>query len=267
MPSKRALFWAFVSGKGGVGKSMLALHMACVLHLEGRRVLLLDADLGLANLHVLANVDPKGRLERVLGRAESLEQAITTLPCGPHLLAADNGQSLCLLSGSDAAEELAATLGRLHATYDYVLVDTPRGISDAALRFCRACDRTLLVTTAEPTALTNTYAWYKFAMLEDRTLAVSVIANETDDPQLAQRFVALCERSLGVAPAWAGEVPRDPQVVHSVAHQKPLSEAAPLAPAWVAIKKLTRDLQRSGKAARDREQSIMPSSRSTDRAR
>ena len=102
---------------------------------------------------------------------------------------------------------------------------------------------------------------------EDRTLAVSVIANETDDPQLAQRFLALCESFLGVAPAWAGQVPRDPQVARSVAHQKPLSEAASPAPAWVAIKRLTRDLQRSGKAARDREQSIMPSSRSTDRAR
>lgn len=267
MPNKRAEFWAFVSGKGGVGKSVLALNMGQALSALGHRVLLLDADLGLANLHVLANVDPGGRLERVLARAESLSEAITPLPFGPHLLAAENGQSVCLLSGTDAAEGLAETLGRLHAEYDYVLVDTPRGLSEASLRFCRACDRTLLVTTDEPTALTNTYAWFKVASLEEQALPVWLIANGTDDPHLQSRFTALCERFLGRAPFWAGQVPRDPQVGRAVARQKPLCEEAPRSPAWLAIKQLTNQLQREGRSPSAGDGGIMPSSQEAGRTR
>lgn len=264
MANKRAEFWAFVSGKGGVGKSVLALNMAQALSDMGRRVLLLDADLGLANLHVLANVDPGGRLERVLARAESLSEAITPLASGPHLLAAENGQSVCLLSGVDAAEGLAETLGRLHAEYDYVLVDTPRGMSEASLRFCRACDRTLLVTTDEPTALTNTYAWFKVATLEAETLPVWLLANGTDDPHLKTRFLALCDRFLGRSPFWAGQVPRDPHVVRAVSKQKPLSEQAE-SPAWLAIKQLSLELARNQAPAGTGQGGVMPSSRPAGR--
>lgn len=267
MLGRRAEFWAFVSGKGGVGKSVLALNMAQALSAEGRRVLLLDADLGLANLHVLANVDPGGRLERVLARAESLSEAITPLSFGPHLLAAENGQSVCLLSGADAAEGLAETLGRLHAEYDFVLVDTPRGLTEASLRFCRACDRTLLVTTGEPTALTNSYAWFKVASLEAEPLPVWLIANSTDDPLLHARFISLCERFLGRAPLWAGQVPKDPLVARAVSRQKPLCEEAPQAPAWLAIRQLTQTLQRGTGKASTSEGGVMPSSQTAARGR
>jgi flagellar biosynthesis protein FlhG len=241
--NKFAEFWVFVSGKGGVGKSVLALNMARVLTEQGKRVLLLDADLGLANLHVLANVEPSGRLERVLAHAEQLEDAITPLPFGPDLLASENGQSLSMLAGSDATTELAETLGRLNTIYDYILVDTPRGISDASLQFCRACDRTLLITSDEPTALTNTYAWFKMASLEPSPFPVWLVANGTCDPTLRDRFTSLCTRFLGRAPEWGGHVPSDPAVRESVAKQALLGLESPENPAWHAIKQLTRKLQ------------------------
>lgn len=243
MPAKRAEFWVLVSGKGGVGKSVLAVHMARDLSEQGHRVLLLDADLGLANLHVLGNTNPRGSLERVLARAGSLADAITPLTFGPHLLASETGQNLSLLSGPEAAEGLAETLGQLHASYDYVLVDTPRGLSEAALRFCRACDLTLLVTTAEPTSITNSYAWFKQSTLAKPSLPVWVVANQTDDEQLGARFQSLCDRFLGESPRWAGQIPRDPQVPLSVCHQSLLFEENPTSPAWLAIKRLTRHLQ------------------------
>jgi len=222
---------------------VLALNMARVLTEQGRRVLLLDADLGLANLHVLANVEPHGRLERVLAHAEQLEDAITPLPFGPDLLASENGQSLSLLSGSDATFELAETLGRLNAVYDYILVDTPRGISDASLQFCRACDRTLLVTSDEPTAITNSYAWFKCASLEPSMFPVWLVINGTSDLSLRDRFNSLCSRFLGRAPEWGGHVPTDPAVRQSVAKQTPLGLVGEESPAWDAIKRLTRNLQ------------------------
>jgi flagellar biosynthesis protein FlhG len=240
---RAAQFWVFVSGKGGVGKSILALHMARALAENDRRVLLLDADLGLANLHVLANVEPRGRLERVLVRADELESAVTPLEFGCDLLAADNGRNLCLLAGEEAALELAETLGRLHARYDYILVDTPRGISESALRFCRACDRTYLVTTDEPTSITNTYAWYKVATTDDPELPIWLITNRTQDPTLHRRFTGLCRRFLGRAPLCGGSIPEDPAVARAVAKQMPLFQLDPESPAWRATKNLTLEHQ------------------------
>jgi flagellar biosynthesis protein FlhG len=241
--NKFAEFWVFVSGKGGVGKSVLALNMARVISEQGKRVLLLDADLGLANLHVLANVAPNGRLERVLAHAEQLEEAITPLPFGPDLLASENGTSLCMLAGSDATGELAETLGCLNALYDYILVDTPRGISDASLQFCRACDRTLLVTNDEPTAITNTYAWFKMASLESTLFPVWLVANSTSDTAIQDRFNSLCRRFLGRAPEWGGNVPHDPAVRQAVARQTPMCLQEQESPAWDAIKRLTKNIQ------------------------
>lgn len=267
MSAKRAEFWVLVSGKGGVGKSVLAVNMARDLSEQGHRVLLLDADIGLANLHVLANEDPRGRLERVLARADSLAEAITPLSFGPHLLASETGQSLSLLSGSDAAEGLAETLGQLHASYDYVLVDTPRGLSDAALRFCRACDRTLLVTSDEPTSITNSYAWFKLATLEQSSFPVWMVANQTDDEQLESRFLGLCDRFLGTSPRWAGKIPRDPHVSRAVSHQRLLFEECPTSPAWLAIKKITRRLKQATDPVQAGSADIMTTSRPIGRPR
>jgi flagellar biosynthesis protein FlhG len=240
---KRAQFWVLTSGKGGVGKSVLALNMGIALAQTGKRVLLLDTDLGLANLHVLANVEPRGRLEHVLGREGRWEDAVTPLPWGPDLLAADNGQSLCLLSGQQATGTLADTLGSLHAHYDFVVVDTPRGISDAALRFCLACDRTVLVTSDEPTSITNTYAWFKLATLEAPELPVWLIANATSDVTLHGRFGDLCQRFLGRRPQDAGIVPADDAVPQSVSLQQPLYKSSGNGTAWHAILNIIDRLQ------------------------
>lgn len=243
MSNRSAEFWVFVSGKGGVGKSVLALHMARALTEQGKRVLLLDTDLGLANLHVLSNVEPNGRLEQVLSGSLRLDEAITTLDSGPDLLAADNGRNVSMLAGVDAAHELAETLGVLNTQYDYILVDTPRGISDAAIQFCRACDKTLLVTSPEPTSITNTYAWYKIAHANDVEIPTWLIANESDDPSLPSRFGDLCQRFLGHAPMWGGSIPYDPEVVRSVLMQRPLFDLCPDSPAWLSIQSITKTLQ------------------------
>jgi flagellar biosynthesis protein FlhG len=240
---KLAEFWVFVAGKGGVGKSVLMLHAGTALAQAGKRVLLLDADLGLANLHILANVEPRGRLERVLAKAERLEDAVTPLPFGPDLLAADNGQNLCLLHEEEATAALAETLGTLTANYDYILVDTPRGLSEAALQFCRACDLTVLVTTDEPTALTNSYAWYKIATLTEPSVPICVVANRNEDASLEHRFGALCSRFLGHRPWWGGQIPNDPVVGESVARQETLFNRAPEGAYWTAVLRLVRNLQ------------------------
>lgn len=243
--AKRAEFWVLASGKGGVGKSVLALNMGIALAQSGRRVLLLDTDLGLANLHILGNVEPRGHLERVLGGAERWQDAVTPLPWGPDLIAAENGQSICLMRDNRPGEALAAALGDLHTHYDYVLVDTPRGISDAALQFCMACDRTLLVTTDEPTSITNSYAWFKIAGMDSPSFPIWLVANGTADRELYSRFRHLCERFLDRAPEWGGIIPPDPLVSRSVAVQQPLFKVSPNGTAWRAMQQLTQRLQQA----------------------
>jgi flagellar biosynthesis protein FlhG len=240
---RQAQFWVFVSGKGGVGKSVLLFHLGAALAQQKKRVLLLDADLGLANLHILANVEPRGRLERVLVRAEELSGAVTPLATGCDLLASENGQHLCLLPGHEATSALADTLGALMTAYDYILVDTPRGLSEAGLQFCRACDLSVLVTSDEPTAITNTYAWYKLATLAGAPLPVAIVANATSDASIESRFGALCRRFLGHAPAWGGILPPDPAVALAVARQETVFKRAPESPFWRAVPPLAARLQ------------------------
>ena len=217
--------------------------MAADLARQNKRVLMLDTDLGLANLHIFANTEPHGRLESVLAGGTELDFAVTPLSTGCDLLAADNGQNLCLLPGNQAADALARTLGVLTTRYDYVLVDTPRGLNEAALQFCRACDLTVLVTTEEPTALTNSYSWYKVATLATHRFPICMVANESADSGLEGRFTSLCRRFLGHAPLWAGSVPFDPQVPIAVARQEAVFTRAPEAPYWLAVKQLTKKLQ------------------------
>jgi flagellar biosynthesis protein FlhG len=243
MTSHDAEFWVFVAGKGGVGKSVLMFHVAAQLARQHHRVLLLDTDLGLANLHILANVEPRGRLEGVLAGGTDLHEAVTPLPIGCDLLAADNGQNLCLLPGNGAADALARTLGSLTREYDYILVDTPRGLTEAALQFCRACDLTVLVTTEEPTAVTNSYAWYKLATLTAERFPICLVANRSVEPGLKDHFTSLCHRFLGHAPAWAGSVPPDDEVGVAVLRQQAVFTHAPEAPFWRAVKELTLNLQ------------------------
>jgi len=228
---------------------VLALNMGIALAQGGRRVLLLDTDLGLANLHILANAEPRGRLERVLAGAERWDHAVTPLPWGLDLLAAENGQSLCLMHDNRAGEALATALGNLHAHYDFVLVDTPRGITDAALQFCRACDRTLLVTTDEPTSITNSYAWFKTAGLAGEAFPVWLVANGTDNADLYPRFEHLCARFLGQTPSWGGLIPADRDVARSVSLQQPLFKLSPNGTAWKAIQSLTQRLQQEAPQA------------------
>jgi flagellar biosynthesis protein FlhG len=157
----RANVLAVTSGKGGVGKSNISVNLAIQLAQAGKRVILLDADLGLANADVLCDLPVKSNLAHVVARQKELREVMVDAPGGFKLIGGASGLAkMADLSDLDR-QRLIVALGELETTCDNIIIDTGAGISPNVLSFTRAADHVLVVTTPEPTAITDAYAAIK----------------------------------------------------------------------------------------------------------
>src|SRR5918993_3504075 len=158
---RRASVIAVTSGKGGVGKSNVAVNLAIQLASAGKAVVLLDADLGLANADVLCNIDLPNNLSHVIARRKELHEVLVDVPGGFKMIGGASGLArLAGLTDEDRQRPLTA-LAELEQQADVILIDTGAGISPNVLSFTRAADHVLIVTTPEPTAITDAYAVIK----------------------------------------------------------------------------------------------------------
>src|SRR4051812_35510527 len=158
---RRASVIAVTSGKGGVGKSNVAVNLAIQFAAAGKKVVLLDADLGLANADVLCNLDLPANLSHVIARKKELREVMIPAPGGFRLIGGASGLArMADLSDADR-QRLVLALGELEQAVDIILIDTGAGISPNVLTFTRAADHVLVVTTPEPTAMTDAYAVIK----------------------------------------------------------------------------------------------------------
>src|SRR5215212_3966753 len=161
VPRRRATVIAVTSGKGGVGKSNVAVNLAIKLASAGKTVVLLDADLGLANADVLCNIDLPYNLSAVIARKKELHEVLVKAPGGFSLIGGASGLArMADLTDADR-QRIVAALGELESLADIILIDTGAGISPNVLSFTRAADHVLVVTTPEPTAITDAYAVIK----------------------------------------------------------------------------------------------------------
>jgi len=222
--SSRPRLLVVASGKGGVGKTWLAITLAQALAAQGQRVLLVDADVGLANIDVQLGLDPKRDLSALL-RGEPIGCCITPLPeCGFDVVAGRSGSGL-LAGASDAAADriLAALAAPL--PYDLAVLDLGAGIERLQRRFSAAASTLLVLTTDEPTALTDAYACLKLAMLDnpggDRRIVVNFAASRAAGERTAGILQKSCARFLGAAPPLAGVIRRDPRVAEAIRRQQP----------------------------------------------
>ena len=158
---RRAGVIAITSGKGGVGKSNIAVNLAIKLSTAGKEVLLLDADLGLANADVLCNMDLRSNLSHVIARNKQLHEVIAHGPGGFGLIGGASGLARMADLGDNDRQRLVDALAQLEERADVILIDTGAGISANVLTFTRAADHVLVVTTPEPTAITDAYAVIK----------------------------------------------------------------------------------------------------------
>jgi flagellar biosynthesis protein FlhG len=237
LPAHRTI--AFTSGKGGVGKSSLVLNAGLALARRGRRVVLLDGDLGLANLTVLLGLAPRFDLRHVIAGERRLPEIVVRGPFGLRLVPAGSGVAELAALDGDARATLLADLGEISATADYLLIDTGAGIGDTVLSLVQASDEAIVVTRPEPTALADAYALMKVVLARHGNYPFHVLVNlARDDAEGRQVHDALAQilmRFVGYRPGFAGCVPADPVVGKATVEQSPFVIAAPRSPAARAL--------------------------------
>ncbi|MBP6270194.1 MAG: AAA family ATPase, partial [Rhizobacter sp.] len=163
---------AVTSGKGGVGKTFISANLAAALSRRGERVLVLDADLGLANLDVVLNLHPKITLHDVFTGKAELEEAILPAPGGFSVLLAGSGMVEYSRLTSEVRDQLLAIIDKVKPRFDYILLDTGAGISDVVLFAVSLADQVLVVATPEPTSMTDAYATIKVLATQQSRRAI-----------------------------------------------------------------------------------------------
>lgn len=243
--TRSARIIAITSGKGGVGKTCLAANLGWALMQAGRRVLVLDADLGLANLDILLNLNPTATLHDVIAGTHRLDEVILEGPGGLRVLPAGSGMGDYSRLTSGLRERLPEIIETLSRDYDYLLLDSGAGISDIVLFIASLAQEILLVVTPEPTSLADAYATIKvMALQQDRTifsLVMNQVPKDRDGQALVDQLQQVADRFIRSGPgkpvslAYVGAIPADPAVERSVCKRQLLTVAHPEAPAARAL--------------------------------
>ncbi len=237
----RARSLCVVSGKGGTGKSVVSASMARMFSRKAR-TLIIDADLGVGNAHILQGAAPKKTLADVMNGSTRLRDVLEPCCEGLEMIAGGSGVArLAALSPQDLAR-LGDELANLERDYSYLVADCGAGISETTLSFARASDSLLIVTTPDLTAMTDAYAFLK--VLGDRrgaTRPMLLINRAQDQAEASAAAARICDvsrRFLRFEPEWIGWVPEDRAVFDSVNHRSPLIEYAPTSPAAAALRRI-----------------------------
>jgi flagellar biosynthesis protein FlhG len=241
--ARRCQILTVTSGKGGVGKTTLVANLGLELARSGARVLLLDGDLGLANLAILFNVAPRWDLEDVLAGRCPLSDSVLNVRPNLRLIAAAAGAATLAEMPADVRDDLFTGIHALGADLDFLVIDTAAGLSGTVLALMAFADRVLLVTTHEPTALSDAYGLIKAAVARgtDRIdLVVNFAQSHTQGRETHARLSRLTERFLAMSPTLAGVIPRDGCVGESIVRQEPLTTIYPYANATRAVVALAR---------------------------
>ena len=244
---------AITSGKGGVGKTFVSANLAAALAKRGKRVLVLDADLGLANLDVVLNLYPKITLHDVFVGKARIEEAIVQAPGGFSVLLAGSGLVEYSRLSPEVRQDFLRIMAGLTPDYDIVLLDTGAGISDVVLFAVSLASEVLVVATPEPTALTDAYAIIKVLAGQQKRQAIRLVVNQTarlgDGRAITAQLQQVVDRFVPKQPGQPlrlvhmGDIPADPQVRQAIMRRQLLLQSMPGCPAALAIAQLAAKLQ------------------------
>ncbi|MCX7659631.1 MULTISPECIES: MinD/ParA family protein [Caldimonas] len=257
--ARRAWVLAVTSGKGGVGKTFVSANVAAALARRGHRVLVLDADLGLANLDVVLNLYPKITLHDVFTGKATLDEAVLKAPGGFSVLLAGSGLVEYSRLTPEVREQLQRVVDTIIPRYDFVLLDTGAGISDVVLYAVSLADDVLVVATPEPTSLTDAYATIKVLASQQRRRVLHMAVNQVGKPgdgkavthqlqQVVDRFVTTPQGDP-VKLVLVGDIPTDASVREALQRRQLLFESLPGSAAAQAIATLAARIEAAAPAS------------------
>ena len=252
MPMSRVI--TVTSGKGGVGKSNLAVNIAIAMGRAGKRVIILDADFGLANIEVMLGIRPKYNLADLMFKGKQITDIITEGPENVSFISGGSGiQELANLT-KEQVINFSSKLEELDRRADVIIVDTGAGISGNVMEFVMSSAEVILVATPEPTSMTDAYALLKtldrqpeFTREHCRIkLVANRVSNEKMGKELYEKLSLVAEKFLNLSLEYIGSVPTDMNINKAVMKQKPITIAFPMSPASRAIEEISKKVLYTG---------------------
>lgn len=236
---------AVASGKGGTGKTSISVNLSLSLGRSGRRVCLLDADLGLSNVDVLLGITPERTLEHVLFEGVPMEQALIPVAPGVDIVPGGSGVSRLADLPRRLRTAMAAEFGKLSG-YDFLVVDSSPGISSQVLSLCLACPELLVVVNPDPASITDAYALVKVLSENGMRRSPYLLVNKAGSGESAKNIFARVRgtmlKHLKLDARYLGHIPQDPHVSAAAARQRPLMDLYPACGAGLAIFGLAKTL-------------------------
>lgn len=240
---------AVASGKGGVGKTWFSITLAHTLARAGQRVLLFDGDLGLANVDIQLGLMPKSDLGSVVAGRQTLNQALTPFPEGGFdIIAGRSGSGTLANLPLSRLQMLGDDLAVLAGNYDRVVVDLGAGVEKTTRNFSQQAGTIMVVTTDEPTSLTDAYAFIKVTHMErpgtDMRIVVNMANSTREGERIYNTLLKACEGFLKISPPLAGVIRRDLKVREAIRNQTPIMTRSPNAEAAADVEAIVQRLIR-----------------------
>ncbi|MBQ8591463.1 MAG: MinD/ParA family protein [Lachnospiraceae bacterium] len=238
------------SGKGGVGKSNTAINLAIQFRKMDQKVIILDADFGLANIEIMFGAVPKHNLCDLIYQGKNIKEIITWGPMDVGFISGGSGIAGMSNLSKEYLSYIIQNLAELDAIADVIIVDTGAGIADAVLDFLVASDEILLVTTPEPTSITDSYSLLKALRRHERfapeVSKIKMIANKVENAEegeaLFSKLKVVTDKYLKMNLTYLGEIPQDTQLAKSVMQQMPVSIQNPNAKSTKAYENIAAKL-------------------------
>lgn len=226
-PDKSARVITVTSGKGGVGKTNITINLALALSKMGMKVVILDVDFGLANIDVLFGIIPKYTLLDLIHDEKSIFEVLTDGPDNIKFLSGGSGVEELIRLDRKKLRKFVSSISLLDKLFDVILIDTGAGLSQNVMSFIMAADEVLLVTTPEPTAITDAYALVKMVSRRDKKKPLNIVVNKADSikeaEEIANKLSVVSQKFLSLKLIKLGYILYDDNVTKSVKLQKPFS--------------------------------------------
>ena len=233
---------AITGGKGGVGKTLTAVNLGAALAGLGRSTMLLDADLGMANVDVLLGLRARLNLEHVVNGECALEDVVLNAPSGLKIVPASSGSFNMATLGRAQHAGLIHAFSQLLEPLDVLLVDTGAGVGDGVVTFSEAAQRIVVLVCDEPASLTDAYGLIKVLTRRRAGCKFEIVANMVETPtqgrELYEKLMRVCHRFLGITPSYFGYVPNDDYLRQAIRAQATVVEAFPGSPSARAFQRL-----------------------------